>query len=219
MSTNPLILAASGITTANIANGTDGEIITWNASGVPATVAVGTATHVLTSNGAGAAPTFQAAGGGFTLGTAVATTSGSQALFGSIPAGTKVIHISLAGASSSGTAAWDVTIGDAGGLETSGYVGSANDFDATSVKTPVRPTANWAIFGITAAASLYHGTVTLTLENASTFTWTMQGIITEDQPIRCFSAGSKSLSAELTQVAVNTAGTFDAGAINITYSG
>ena len=49
---------------ANIADGTDGELITWDSSGVATTVAVGTATHVLTSNGAGAAPTFQAAGGG-----------------------------------------------------------------------------------------------------------------------------------------------------------
>jgi hypothetical protein len=160
-----------------------------------------------------------AAASGFTLGTPVATTSGSQALFGSIPAGTKVIHISFAGASTNGTAAWNVTIGDAGGLETSGYTGSETDFDATTVKTPVRSTSNFPIFGITAAASLYHGTVILTLENASAFTWTMQGLLTEDQPIRSFSAGSKSLSAELTQVAVNTTDTFDAGAINITYSG
>ena len=43
--------------------GTDGELITWDASGDPAAVAVGTSTHVLTSNGAGAAPTFQAAAG------------------------------------------------------------------------------------------------------------------------------------------------------------
>src|SRR3990167_229583 len=44
--------------------GTDGEIPTFDASGNPAFVAVGTATHVLTSNGVGAAPTFQAAAGG-----------------------------------------------------------------------------------------------------------------------------------------------------------
>ena len=49
------------VTLAKLAAGTDGELITWDASGNPATVAVGTATHVLTSNGAGAAPTFQAA--------------------------------------------------------------------------------------------------------------------------------------------------------------
>lgn len=44
--------------------GTDGELITWDSSGNPAAVAVGSSTHVLTSNGAGAAPTFQAASGG-----------------------------------------------------------------------------------------------------------------------------------------------------------
>jgi len=49
---------------ANLADGTDGELITWSAAGAPTTVAVGTSGHVLTSNGAGAAPTFQAAAGG-----------------------------------------------------------------------------------------------------------------------------------------------------------
>ena len=52
------------ISVAQLADGTDGELITWDAAGAPTTVAVGTATHVLTSNGAGAAPTFQAAAGG-----------------------------------------------------------------------------------------------------------------------------------------------------------
>lgn len=57
----------SNIDIADLANGTDGELITWDASGAPAAVAVGTAGHVLTSGGAGVAPTFQvnAAGGGF----------------------------------------------------------------------------------------------------------------------------------------------------------
>jgi hypothetical protein len=49
---------------AQLAGGTDGNLITYDASGDPANVATGTATHVLTSNGAGAAPTFQAASGG-----------------------------------------------------------------------------------------------------------------------------------------------------------
>ena len=51
------------VTLAKLASGTDGELITWDASGDPAAVAVGTSGHVLTSNGAGAAPTFQAAVG------------------------------------------------------------------------------------------------------------------------------------------------------------
>ena len=67
-------LASSSVTTAKIADdavtlaklnaGTDGELITWDASGDPAAVAAGSADEVLTSNGAGAAPTFQAAAGG-----------------------------------------------------------------------------------------------------------------------------------------------------------
>ena len=54
----------SNIDVADLANGTDGELITWDAAGAPATVAVGTSGQVLTSNGAGAAPTFQAASAG-----------------------------------------------------------------------------------------------------------------------------------------------------------
>lgn len=53
-----------GVGVSELRAGTDGELITWNASGVASTVPVGTATHILTSNGAGAAPTFQAAAGG-----------------------------------------------------------------------------------------------------------------------------------------------------------
>ena len=48
------------VTLAKMAGGTDGNLITYDASGDPAHVATGTATHLLTSNGAGAAPTFQA---------------------------------------------------------------------------------------------------------------------------------------------------------------
>ena len=55
---------ATGLPVTGLANGTDGELITWSAAGVAETVAVGTATHVLTSNGVGVAPTFQEAAGG-----------------------------------------------------------------------------------------------------------------------------------------------------------
>ena len=57
-------IADDAITLAKMAGGTDGILITYDASGNPAYVATGSATNVLTSNGAGAAPTFQAAAGG-----------------------------------------------------------------------------------------------------------------------------------------------------------
>jgi hypothetical protein len=61
---NATAIADKAISIAKLADGTDGELITWNASGVIAAVAVGSADQVLTSNGSGAAPTFQAAAGG-----------------------------------------------------------------------------------------------------------------------------------------------------------
>jgi hypothetical protein len=61
---NATAIANKAIALAKLADGTDGELITWNASGVAATIAAGTADQVLTSNGAGAAATFQDAGGG-----------------------------------------------------------------------------------------------------------------------------------------------------------
>jgi len=54
----------SNVDVADLANGTDGALISWDASGVPTTIAPGTSGHVLTSNGPGAEPTYQAAGGG-----------------------------------------------------------------------------------------------------------------------------------------------------------
>ena len=79
------VAASGGLTSVAVSdldNGTDGELITWDASGVATTVAVGTSGHVLTSNGAGAAPTFQAGGGGssaFTTGAATYVNNQSTA--------------------------------------------------------------------------------------------------------------------------------------------
>ena len=56
---NATSVTDASISVAKLANATDGELITWDSNGVATTVAVGTAGHILTSNGAGAAPTFQ----------------------------------------------------------------------------------------------------------------------------------------------------------------
>ena len=50
------------VTLAKMAPGTDGNLITYDASGNPAAVATGSSGDVLTSAGAGAAPTFKAGG-------------------------------------------------------------------------------------------------------------------------------------------------------------
>ena len=55
-------IADNAVTLAKMAGGTDGNLITYDASGDPAYVATGNAGQLLTSNGTGAAPTFQSAG-------------------------------------------------------------------------------------------------------------------------------------------------------------
>lgn len=57
-------IAAKAVDVAMLADGTDGELITWSATGVAAVVAVGTDGQVLTSGGVGVAPTFETLAGG-----------------------------------------------------------------------------------------------------------------------------------------------------------
>ena len=68
------------VTLAKLASGTDGNIITFDASGNPAAVATGSSGQLLTSAGAGSPPTFTtvSAGGLVLIGTQVADNSGSS---------------------------------------------------------------------------------------------------------------------------------------------
>ena len=59
-----LTIADNAVTLAKMAAGTDGNIISYDASGDPVAVATGSSGQVLTSAGAGAVPSFQAASGG-----------------------------------------------------------------------------------------------------------------------------------------------------------
>jgi hypothetical protein len=59
-----VVLADNAITLAKMAGGTDGQIITFDASGDPVAVGPGSDGQVLTSTGAGSPPAFEAAGGG-----------------------------------------------------------------------------------------------------------------------------------------------------------
>ena len=74
-------IADDAVTLAKMAPGTDGNIISYDASGNPVAVATGSAGQVLTSAGAGAPPTFAAASGGTNTPTfEVRKTSGNQSI-------------------------------------------------------------------------------------------------------------------------------------------
>jgi hypothetical protein len=64
---NQYSIPDDAITLAKMASGTDGNIITYDASGNPAVVASGTSGHFLKSQGADTVPVFAAAGGGILL--------------------------------------------------------------------------------------------------------------------------------------------------------
>lgn len=154
------------------------------------------------------------------LGTPVASTSGTTKLFSSVPSGVRRITMNLVGVSTSGTSNWIIQLGDAGGIENSGYLGAATTI-ASATPSTARFTTGYGLTNAIAAASVAHGTITLTLENSSSFTWVLTSTLSlSNADTTHLSSGSKSLSQELNQIQITTSGgadTFDAGEINITF--
>ena len=73
----------NAITLAKMASGTDGNIISYDASGNPVAVATGSSGQVLTSAGAGAVPSFQALASGGKIAQVISTNNTTTGTFGS----------------------------------------------------------------------------------------------------------------------------------------
>ena len=179
----------------------------------------GAADEVLKTDGSGGLDWVPQSGGGLTLGTPVASTSGTEIDFTGIPAGTKQIIVSFVGVSTVGAGAnLRVQLGDAGGLENTGYSGQTLNHLGNSGP------ALSAGFDITelADSSVVHGHLDLILVDAATFTWVGTWILGHSNSAVVYhGGGSKSLSAELTQIRITTANgtdTLDAGKVNIATS-
>jgi hypothetical protein len=154
------------------------------------------------------------------LGTSQATTSGTTKDWTGIPSWVRRISINFAGVSVSGTSNPLIQIGDSGGIEATGYLGGGLGVaNASSVGVSNYTTG----FGINSAlaANVLHGRVVLELLDAATNTWAASGNLMLSNSAAAISvAGSKALSATLTQVrltTVNGTDTFDAGLANVTY--
>jgi hypothetical protein len=164
--------------------------------------------------------TFATAGSS-TLGTPVASTSGTTIPFTSIPSTAKEIKIMFNGVSTNGTSNLLIQIGTSGGgYVTSGYRSASNNGASTFGSS----TAGFIItVANVTAASVICGTITLSLENSSNGNWTAAGVLNDALPVTYMSSGRiNSVSGGGTlQVRVNTVGgtdTFDAGEINISYT-
>jgi hypothetical protein len=171
----------------------------------------GSASQLLKSNGSGVLSFVDAPG--LTQSAVQATTSGTSVTFGSIPAGVKMIIVTFTTVSFSGSANIKVQIGDSGGIETSGYISSA-----MHISTDVHVTDSFLMYSQGQGANAASGSMICTLQDADNFTWveSVSGGSDSGSHGSTSGGGTKSLSAELTQVKVS-GGTFDLGKISIVY--
>lgn len=152
-------------------------------------------------------------------GTQVATTSGTSVeITTTVPLWAKVIYVEVEGVSTNGASPPLFQIGDAGGFEVTGYLGSTVDVAGA---TAANATTGIQVSTAVNASSIIHGTLILTLKDASTNTWTAIGMFGRSDAAQVYlSASSKALSAALDRIRITTVGganTFDAGSINVLY--
>ena len=147
--------------------------------------------------------------------TAIATTSGSTASFSSIPSWVKRITIMMSGFSSNGVIEPQLTLGDSGGIESSGYLGQAVDIAGAT-----RQETTYFLMKYTHSASgTATGIYTLALIDSATNTWVYSGQVYSTQGNASgFVNGEKTLSGVLDRIQISVGtDTFDAGKINILY--
>ena len=157
-------------------------------------------------------------------GTAVPSTSGTSIDFTSIPSWVKRVTVMFDEVSTNGTSPPQIQIGDSGGIETTGY--NCGNLGAAAGVVVNNHTSGFVIGLNTttwSASRVISGSITLTLLNATSNTWSASGSFAlSNTTLMFFTAGSKSLSATLDRVRIGTIGgtnTFDAGTINILYEG
>ena len=152
-----------------------------------------------------------------TLGTAVASTSGTSIDFTSLPSWVKRVTVMLVGVSTSGTSLVRIQIGDSGGIENTGYASTS-----TSIDTGVATNSSTAGFDMNGslAANIRSGNIVLSTIGSNI--WTASGVIKTSTAQTVILAGDKTLSDVLDRVRITTVNgtdTFDAGSVNILYEG
>ena len=150
-------------------------------------------------------------------GTSQASTSGTAILFTGVPSWAKRVTINFNGVSTSGTSNILVQLGSVS-VQTSGYLG-AFSYTGNAAASGNIPTNGFMAASLVTAASLFHGSITISLLSSNIWTYT-QTLARSDIPQIYFCGGSVSLSGALDRVNITTANgtdTFDAGSINILY--
>ena len=136
--------------------------------------------------------------------------------FTGIPSWVKRLTVMFSGVSLSGTSDILVQLGDAGGFETTGYIGRGGNSSTAPAVAITTSTAGFPI-RLNAAANSFYGHMTITNITSNTFVSSFAGA---SGTLISVGGGDKTLSDTLTQVRITTVNgtdTFDAGTINIMY--
>jgi hypothetical protein len=176
----------------------------------------GTSGQVLTSGGASAAPSWQTASG-ISIGTAVASTSGTAIDFTGIPSGVKKVTVMLNGVSTSGVSNILFQLGTSGGVESTEYSAASTRFGITALAS-----ANYNNgFGLNLSTSTETYSGSIIISSFGSNTWTAQGVFAfpSGSTYTFITSGVKTLSSVLDRVRITSAtpDTFDAGTVNILY--
>lgn len=145
------------------------------------------------------------------------TASGTAVDFTGIPSWAKRVLITLNSISLSATSVLLVQLGDAGGIENTGYLASSSLIAASVASTAF--TTGFGLSSSSAAAYVYSGIVELCLVGGTTWVESASLGVSTGVTATALSGGTKTLSDVLTQIRVTTNGadTIDAGSINIIY--
>jgi hypothetical protein len=145
--------------------------------------------------------------------------SGSTGQDFTIPSGCKSCTVIFAGVSGSSTGINYIQLGDAGGVEGTGYQSAVNQMANAGATSSINGTTAFFLQPAATAANIIHGRVQLTLLSSSSNTWAASGVTAnQDAAAGCIVAGYKAVSQELTTVRFAiTSGTYDAGEVNVLY--
>ena len=153
-----------------------------------------------------------------TLGTAVASTSGTSVDFTGIPAWVKKITVMFSGVSLSGTANPLIQIG-AGSVTTSGYISSGAAVAGAGSTGMLSSTAGF-VMNSSGAANVVSGHMIITTLGSNV--WVSSHSAKYSTTFCLFGGGDITLGGALDRVRITTTNgtdTFDAGSINLLYEG
>jgi hypothetical protein len=158
---------------------------------------------------------------GLRVKSSIALSGSATTLLSSVPSWVTRITIVLVGCSTNGASGARVQLGDAGGLESTGYVGASSRIaGAGSVAVEVTATSGFSLYNGSdwTAALICTSKVVLELFDSANNSWHGSVYTNTTNAVGTSTTfGTKSLSQQLTTVALITADTFDGGVAYIAY--